>query len=873
MGVAGRSMGWILVGVLGAVGCGGDRGTGADAGSADAAMDATEAGRDAGADAPVDATSPDGGAEGGLDAGTDLLGCGAFATAPTVTDCGRPVSPAADGTCRFVDGTGPAILLTGTVLTPEEAFVGGQVLVDADGRVACVGCDCDASAAAALRVDCTGATISPGLINAHDHVRFGAAAPYEPTDERYEHRHDWRRGRRGHTRVTTGTGTGGRNQSAWTELRQLLAGTTSMNGSGGADGLLRNLDQSTRRAGLTEGPVDYATFPLDDADGTQREMGCDYGAGRDTAMDVLAEPGYVPHLAEGIDRVASNEFECSRRGVQDLLQDQTAIVHGIGLTTEQVRELATDGVALIWSPRSNTTLYGETARVPLFARLGVRVALGTDWSRTGSAHVLRELKCAQRWSARYWNGDLTPYQLWRMVTVDAAAALGYERELGALAVGQVGDVAVFTRLGETDPYRAVVEAEASDVTLVLRGGEPLYGEAGLMEALGRADCETLDVCGTGRRVCVQRDNGTSLADLMAANADSYGLVFCGAPADEPDCTPWRAADPASFPDPSVNGSTVYTGEPTADDADGDAIPDGEDLCPNHFDPIRPLDDGAQPDADGDGLGDLCDPTPLGEDVAPCALRDPDDSDGDGVADASDVCPGVDDPDQPDADGDGSGDACDTCATGPAGPDGSCLATVYDVKRGVVSVGTTVSLTGLVVTAVAPIGAFLQVPEDHDAYAGADDSGIFVYTRSRPSVSVGDRVDVSGRVNDFYGQTQLSGASLTVTGTATVPAPVEVGASDVGDGGARADALEAVLVRVAGPLSVSAIVDAASAGPGDRAPYNEFVVEGVLRVDDFLYLIEPQPAVGDTYTSLTGVLAWRNGYSKLLPRAASDVGGT
>ncbi len=376
-----------------------------------------------------------------------------------------------------------------------------------------------------------------------------------------------------------------------------------------------------------------------------------------------------------------------------------------------------------------------------------------------------------------------------------------------------------------------------------------------------------------RRVCVQRETGTSLADLMAANAGSYGLVFCGAPDDEPTCTPRRNADPARFPDPSVDGSTVYTGEPAPGDADGDGIADTEDLCPHVFDPIRPLDEGAQPDFDGDGVGDLCDPTPLGEGVAPCALQDPDDTDGDGVPDTADLCPGVDDPDQADADGDGVGDACDACATGPAAPDGTCAATVYAVKRGVVPVGASVSLTGLVVTAVAPFGAFLQVPADDAAYEGPDDSGIFVYTRTRPSVSPGDRVDVSGQVNDFHGQTQLSGARLTVTGTAAVPAPVDVSSSEVGDGGRRADALEAVLVHVAGPLHVTAQVDATTAGPGDRPPYNEFVVDGVLRVDDLLYLIDPQPAVGDTFSSLVGVLAWRNGHSKLLPRAASDVGGT
>ncbi len=868
-GVRGRMASW-CVGLLLVLGCGGG---GRPEGGADAGGDADVPMDGHVSDAGMDAVTPDAGMEdGGFP--EPLLGCGEAARPPRVTDCGAALDPVADGICRVVPGSGSGMLLQGTVLTPGEAFVGGQLLVGGDGRIVCVGCDCEAEAADVPRVVCPGAAVSAGLINAHDHVTFGNTPPYEPTDERYEHRHDWRRGARGHTRVSaraSGLGSAGRAQTAWAELRQLLGGTTSLNGSGAASGLLRNLDRADEREGLGAGPVEYATFPLDDSRGTQREGDCDYGSGRDLSLDVLAEPSYAPHLAEGIDGVSTNEIACSRSGREDLLLDRTAVIHGIGLSTDQIQELATDGVGLIWSPRSNTTLYGETARVPLYMRFGVTVALGTDWTRTGSIHLLRELKCASRWAEDYWGGAPNPYQLWRMVTVDAAAVLGFDGEIGALEEGLWADVAVFAGVDPVSPYRAVVDAEGEDVALVLRGGAPLYGEASVLEGLGRGDCEALDVCGASRRVCVQRDHGASLADLMAANSDSYGLIFCGAPSDEPPCQPARAADPASYPDPSVNGSTVYTGEPTATDQDGDGIEDTQDNCPAVFNPIRPLDDGAQPDADGDGLGDVCDPSPLGEGVDGCALRDPADADGDGVPDVMDVCPAVDDAEQADADGDGDGDACDLCPVGTMGAEGRCEVTVYEIKRGEVPSGTPVALSGLVVTAVADIGAFLQVPEAHPGYAGAERSGIFVYTRSRPSVSVGDEVSVTGQANDFYGQRQISRASLTVTGTAAVPAPIPVGLGEVATGGSRAEALEAVLVSLSSPpFTVTSLVDDASAGPGDRAPYNEFVLDGALRIDDFLYLIEPQPAVGDTFSALTGVVAWRNGHSKLLPRSAADV---
>ena len=72
-----------------------------------------------------------------------------------------------------------------------------------------------------------------------------------------------------------------------------------------------------------------------------------------------------------------------------------------------------------------------------------------------------------------------------------------------------------------------------------------------------------------------------------------------------------------------------------DDIDGDAIPNGADLCPFDADP-------QQQNNDGDAQGDVCDP----------------DDDNDGVADTADNCPKTANAQQGDQDKDGAGDACD-----------------------------------------------------------------------------------------------------------------------------------------------------------------------------------------------------------------------
>src|SRR6185312_9455071 len=136
------------------------------------------------------------------------------------------------------------------------------------------------------------------------------------------------------------------------------------------------------------------------------------------------------------------------------------------------------------------------------------------------------------------------------------------------------------------------------------------------------------------------------------NAGIYPAFACGTPTNEPSCTPTRPM--------AVAGSTIYTGAAGAGDMDGDGVPDASDNCPSVFNPVRPMDNGMQPDVDADGVGDACDPCPRDASSTTCTGFDPNDSDSDGVPNSSDNCPDVANASQTDSDGDGKGDACDVC---------------------------------------------------------------------------------------------------------------------------------------------------------------------------------------------------------------------
>jgi hypothetical protein len=90
---------------------------------------------------------------------------------------------------------------------------------------------------------------------------------------------------------------------------------------------------------------------------------------------------------------------------------------------------------------------------------------------------------------------------------------------------------------------------------------------------------------------------------------------------------------------------------------------------------------------------------------------------------------------------------------------------------------------------------------------------------------------------------------------------------VATGGVSAAKLESVIVQVAN-TPVTSITP--PLGAGDVAPNNEFVVGGSLRINDYLYLLSPFPLVGLPFTSLTGILEFRNGDSKLELRSSADA---
>jgi 5-methylthioadenosine/S-adenosylhomocysteine deaminase len=412
--------------------------------------------------------------------------------------------------------------LSGRVVCLDAAFLvlpHGVVYIE-QNKIAAVQ---DATAAppagfAGVAVTATGGTIYPGLIELHNHLSYNALRLWK-APQLFPDRDAWSKHNVTYQQLVAGPMRviGEHNELVpalvrYVEAKCLVAGVTTSQGI--------KLVSSSAITRYYRGSLRTVEEPRDPKlAGAATHIG-DVTGGQDRQKFLTTLQNHkcvLLHLCKGLPNASRQHFLILKdANGQWALAPSFVGIHCVGLLPGDFQTLQAHGGSMVWSPLSNLLLYGQTADVAAAKNAGVTIALGADWSPSGSKNLLGELKAAHAWSAN--NGNVfSDRDLVCMATRNAATILKWDQLLGSLEKDKYADLLVVKGTAG-DAYAALVKAKETDIRLVVIGGVPRYGVSSLMNALGAAG-EPLHVGGQARVFHVTPDaEDPALAHLTLADA-------------------------------------------------------------------------------------------------------------------------------------------------------------------------------------------------------------------------------------------------------------------------------------------------------------------------------------------------------------------
>ena len=162
-----------------------------------------------------------------------------------------------------------------------------------------------------------------------------------------------------------------------------------------------------------------------------------------------------------------------------LLGPDVVLAHCGGLSMEEINILKRTGTSVSHCPRARSIMRRRCPVVELLDA-GVTVALGSDGSAPDRTFdMFTDMRTAQTLQRHHFHDAsyMPPGKVLEMATIDAAKALGLEREIGSLEAGKRADI-ILVNLKKAHttpifmvPHRVVYEADGHDVDTVIVDGE------------------------------------------------------------------------------------------------------------------------------------------------------------------------------------------------------------------------------------------------------------------------------------------------------------------------------------------------------------------------------------------------------------------
>lgn len=159
---------------------------------------------------------------------------------------------------------------------------------------------------------------------------------------------------------------------------------------------------------------------------------------------------FITHAAESRGELAQVREKYGQTPVEvldtaGLLGPKTLLAHCVHLTDAEIARLAETGTSVAHCPSSNLKLASGIARVADMLQAGVNVALGTDGPASNNdLDMFHEAQLAAL-VQKGFTGDptvLPAEQVFAMMTIDGARAVGLAEQTGSLEAGKWADLAV-----------------------------------------------------------------------------------------------------------------------------------------------------------------------------------------------------------------------------------------------------------------------------------------------------------------------------------------------------------------------------------------------------------------------------------------------
>jgi cytosine/adenosine deaminase-related metal-dependent hydrolase len=298
-----------------------------------------------------------------------------------------------------------------------------------------------------------GRAVLPGMINAHDRLAFSSFPPLgrPPYASAYDWAADIDSGPAA-SDVTAALTVPLPDRLFLGGLRNLLAGATSV----------VHHDPYHRALGRRDFPVRVLSrYHFAHSPGLTPAL-------RRTYRTTDRRIPWLVRAGEGTDDRCRAELQLLADA--NVLRQNTVVAHAVAFGEEDARRMAAARTCVVWCPESNRRLYAATANVRALRAAGVRIGLGSDSPMSGARDALSSLSAARA------EGVLGDVEL-----VDLATRTGAEvarMPLGGTAEGDPADLVVLASV------ESWLRGERPAIALVMVGGRALYGEPGLLDALG-----------------------------------------------------------------------------------------------------------------------------------------------------------------------------------------------------------------------------------------------------------------------------------------------------------------------------------------------------------------------------------------------------